>query len=1033
MKYKSVIKKIQKTVVISLMLAVFLAPFFAYAQAPSELDIPEIIPRSEWGADESKMTWPAEYSRVEKFVVHHTASSKLIPDPDGSGEYKNMVRNIYNYHETRKTWYDDNGEYIGYGDIGYNYLIDPNGNIYEGRDGGNGVVAGHVNGYNAGSIGISVLGTYGGNIKNEYVSHPVTAKIKESLGKLIGWLAANNGIDVNKISNFKGKNIDGVVGHRDLSPTTCPGNDLYQQLNSIQADAKKYADEYRKYAYQVGGNKAIYIIEDGYKMKFDSIDKLPTAYKNRIVKPISKSQLDAYKYKNIITYPDGSLLQEFDDSTVYYLENGKKRAMSVSEKEFEKMGFKLKDVKKVFLSDLNIYEDGKIIKYGADQNLIKDKNENVYLLENGQKRKFTSPQLFEYLGYKWENIKEDSDVDFYLNGADMIYPDGTLITGRDNKMYLIENKQRKEISSSNLLKVLGYKKEDLISITEDEINHFPLGKKVAYPEGTLLKAENSPAVYLIENGKRKEFTSAILFEKAGYDWNSIISVREDEIDDYQKNGKVLYPDGLLVKSKDSPDVYLLENGQKRKITSAVLFERLKYNWNDIVSVSSSELSEYPAGKILTYPDGTLIKKEKRPAVYKIEDGRRKEFTSLALFKATKNKWSDVIVLSGEEFSAYDDGGVVRYPEGTLLRQAGSEKVYVIKNGEAKWIRTAAEFKKAGYKWSNVIEVSSAEMSLYINTERSEKTDNGGSNSSDTSNGSSADDNVGNNPNIKIAIYSTSGDDVVVTANGNYSVNYYNPDGAINKTESKSPNEQTVVKYFSSSSYVRFIPSSSKVIMKVLSYNDPSWNKSVDDNEFRGNIEVRYSSASKKVWVINELPIEDYVNGVAEALNDSPDEYLKAFGTVARTYAMYYLKRGGKHSGEPFHLKNSRNGNGNDQVYKGYNFEQRAPKITAANKLTRGYIITYNNKPIVAAYSSDSGGITKSGCEVLSKTYCESDYAYLNGGVEDPINTEHNQGKVSASHGAGMSAVGAYQMALDGNSWQEIIKHYYPGVKVEKYY
>ena len=137
--------------------------------------------------------------------------------------------------------------------------------------------------------------------------------------------------------------------------------------------------------------------------------------------------------------------------------------------------------------------------------------------------------------------------------------------------------------------------------------------------------------------------------------------------------------------------------------------------------------------------------------------------------------------------------------------------------------------------------------------------------------------------------------------------------------------------------------------------------------------------------------------------------------------MSYIKKGGKHTGEPFYLKNSRNGNGNDQHYKGYNFEMRAPQIAAANELTSGYIINYNDSPIVAAYSSDSGGVTKSGCAALSLSYCGSDYAYLGGGVIDPENTIHDPAKIAASHGAGMSAVGAYQMAEDGSLWQEIIK------------
>ena len=112
---------------------------------------------------------------------------------------------------------------------------------------------------------------------------------------------------------------------------------------------------------------------------------------------------------------------------------------------------------------------------------------------------------------------------------------------------------------------------------------------------------------------------------------------------------------------------------------------------------------------------------------------------------------------------------------------------------------------------------------------------------------------------------------------------------------------------------------------------------------------------------------------------------------------------------------------------------RSPKTANSYAQTKGQVIEYLNKPIVAAYSSDSGGVTKSGCEALSKNYCSSDFAYLAGGVKDPVNTVHDAAKIAASHGAGMSAVGAYQMAAEGSDWQNIIKHYYLGVGIDKYY
>ena len=76
-----------------------------------------IISRAAWGADENLMTWTPEYRTVRKFVVHHTATSNGDLDPAAT------VRAIYYYHAVTRGW----------GDIGYNYLIDAQGRIYEGR------------------------------------------------------------------------------------------------------------------------------------------------------------------------------------------------------------------------------------------------------------------------------------------------------------------------------------------------------------------------------------------------------------------------------------------------------------------------------------------------------------------------------------------------------------------------------------------------------------------------------------------------------------------------------------------------------------------------------------------------------------------------------------------------------------------------------------------------------------------------------------------------------------------------------------
>jgi len=1051
----------------------FLAVFFAFFERQTHASevIPEIIPRSIWGASQATPNWPVEYSNAEKFVIHHTASSTLTPDSDGSGRYTDMVESIYNYHSEKKTWYDDDGEYVGFGDIGYNYVIDPNGNIYEGRAGGNGSVGGHVRGFNEGSVGISVLGRYQGyvNSNNENVqAHPVTNAILDSLKKLIGWLASANKVDLNNITEFHGKNIDGLVGHRDLSATICPGIDLYNALSDIQDNASSKKNEFDKYAYQIPGNQSVYVLDDGFKLRFNSSQDLPSAYRDKNIIAASKNQLDLFRYKDSKIYPDGSLLMEFGTSAVYYIENQEKRHLNMSGAQFAKMGFGQNDTISVFKSDLNLYKEGKDVKYGPDGKLLKDANSNIYLIENGKKKKFTSAKLFELLGYKWNNVANDENINSYLSSEDMLFPDISLVTTKsDYNVYYIENKQKRKITSDILFKKLGFKEKNIISIESAELAHFPSAKNMFYPDNTLIQKENSPSVYLVMGGGVRVFPSAALFTKLGYKWKDVLKIKEDEFKNYALIGKVLQPNGSLIRFSDSPQIYFVEKEKRRAISSSEMFAKYGFKWSDVIMLPAGDVSEYLSGEDLKYPSGTLVKKETANEIYRIEGGQLKEFTSQTLFERSGGKWNEIIAIPEEAFSSYSYGGIVTYPEKTLLREKGKDGIYVMKGGKAEGIRSLNEFNKAGYKWKNVVDVPGEELlyqmnptyayekrnAIFAKTSNSASTNskaiaaplnNSNNKPEDAPNVSGSSGNIPsdpeqsrssdlNNPNIRIAIYSISDGSVSVAANGPYSVNYFNSDGTLQKKENKNNADITEIKYFNSSSYIKFIPENSSVILEISSYSDPSWNKSVNDNKFRGNIELKYSSISNRLWIINELRLEDYVNGIAEASSDSPGEYLKAFGTITRTYAMYYIKRGGKHAREPFHLKNSRLGNGNDQSYKGYNFEMRAGNIIAANNKTFGKIITFKEEPIVAAYSSDSGGITKNACDVISKSYCTDDYSYLSGGINDPAETIHDQNKVSISHGAGMSAVGAVQMAKNGSTWENIIAHYYPGIKIDKFY
>ncbi|MEE1762176.1 peptidoglycan recognition protein family protein [Streptomyces sp. SP18BB07] len=193
--------------------------------------------RQAWGADESlrfgpdgRETWPADYHPVQTLSVHHTGSANGEADPAA------RVRTIYRDQTVGQGW----------GDIGYHYLIDAAGLVYEGRwsgsDGdpahdaaGRLVTAAHIVTYNTGNVGIALLGTF--------TTSAPTSAARGALVQLLAELATRHAIDplqenVAYVNPVNGAVWNGpaISGHRDWAATACPGGVLHSQLPAIRAD-----------------------------------------------------------------------------------------------------------------------------------------------------------------------------------------------------------------------------------------------------------------------------------------------------------------------------------------------------------------------------------------------------------------------------------------------------------------------------------------------------------------------------------------------------------------------------------------------------------------------------------------------------------------------------------------------------------------------------------------------------------------------------------------------------------------------------
>lgn len=200
---------------------------------------PATIPRSGWGADETlrfdaqgNESWTPTFWPVQKLIVHHTAGSNSDPDPPST------VRAIYYYHAVTQRW----------GDIGYNFLIDESGRIYKGRHShgpgsadtiggedanGNGVTGAHAFGFNAGTVGVALLGTF--------TNQDATPAARKALADLLAWKASAHGIDPFGSSIYRSPvtgaqlTFPNIAGHRDVNATDCPGGVFYNNMTLLRA------------------------------------------------------------------------------------------------------------------------------------------------------------------------------------------------------------------------------------------------------------------------------------------------------------------------------------------------------------------------------------------------------------------------------------------------------------------------------------------------------------------------------------------------------------------------------------------------------------------------------------------------------------------------------------------------------------------------------------------------------------------------------------------------------------------------------
>jgi hypothetical protein len=984
------------------------------------------------------LIWPQRYSRnVKKIVVHHTAKTLRDLNEDGrinSRDYRLAVQAIYTYHTVSNGW----------GDVGYQYLVDPDGNVYEGRAGGKDVIGAHVLCQNSNTIGIAVLGNF--------VEEQLSSKAFEGLVNITHQVATEYNINPQGKSSFRGEVLPNIVTHAEVGAVTkefigrgatqCPGTFLKAEMKDL-----------RRIVADGGFRPAVgyELIEKPKRIMLDPLQdyELPLVLKNTGEQIWTSLKIKS-KRGSGISYEDSSLL----------LAPGQELDLNIP----LDVPFKAGKIS----ADLQVTINGQRMKSVVSLTYVVQKPRYRYELVSldsgldsllvGEERE-VSVTLKNTSNFPWLN-KGPHQVQFREireNGAEIVLPDRGLSIFLSEEVPVdaevtfnfavpVQNSESDyELQLSPVLgRKSGFRGRDVLLKYSVEMPRFVADfrakdrryrAKRGFTEDVEFKITNKgnfdwdadtlwlelldeDDLYFVKEALAVgESVSLVLPIRAGYDDRQVNVKGELGIDHLPE----LLKGHRLRENSVTFDLPLRSKGSA-KLTAEYFAQSQEF----IPNASGTHdlwVDLKNTGSVPWYRDGddrmVLEVQNKADFSHSSWEKRRtqagfleKEMVmpgELGRFLMTLQVKKKTKRTTYDEFLPLVNGKTIRVKKGKI--KFGVE-------GELPARREREELGEKDLKDLNDFkDLKEAEMKMKEGDE---------------------DLRVGIPP-MRVLLTEIDQDELKLTASGSF------------RTWVSSTVQ---IKEYGAGEDVRVLAShvddGTVVRMRAIGgahFRFTNWDRirtfgaGINDNTFRGVLEFRWDADEGRMIVINELPLDQYMKGVAEVPEtaDQPQEKRKVIAVLARSYALHYLISDyEKFPGKPYNAADSP---AIFQKYVGENFEGRSPKWQGALESTKDEVILVQRakgegprakEDIVRAayFSCTDGDRTKSWDEVWPGNEYFQRFGEVFQSVADPLGDDPGrEGNIACGHQVGLSGYGATQKAAQGATYDDIIQDYYQGVEV----
>lgn len=187
----------------------------------------------------------------------------------------------------------------------------------------------------------------------------------------------------------------------------------------------------------------------------------------------------------------------------------------------------------------------------------------------------------------------------------MSYVEGTLIRGQGPEVYVISNGQRRHIKNPVVFKKLQYNWENIIEVDDEELKLYSedasLDEDSDYPDSTLIRQQGQPTVYVVEGDKLKPITSEDAFHSHNYRWNRVKIVPSAVKNKYKVAKSLKLGDGSLVRAP-SGKIYKINHGKKQWIRTTDDFEEAGFEWDEVIDVNHEEIEDLEEGEDIVAED-----------------------------------------------------------------------------------------------------------------------------------------------------------------------------------------------------------------------------------------------------------------------------------------------------------------------------------------------------------------------------------------------------------------------------------------------